>query len=117
MGGNISVVSEEGKGSIFTFNVAVKEGKPEVVSAMSDKHVISIDNPRKTYRILVVDDKKENMKLTVIFLQRAGFETNEAFNGKEAIAKFEQWSPHLILMDMRMPVMDGFEATNIINAT
>ena len=45
-----------------------------------------------------------------------GFETNEAGNGVEAIKKFEDWDPHLILMDMRMPVMDGYEAAKIIKS-
>jgi CheY-like chemotaxis protein len=79
--------------------------------------VTGIDNPQETYRILVVDDKEENRQVVVNFLQLVGFQTNEAINGQDAIAKFEQWNPHLILMDMRMPVMDGYEATRRIKAT
>jgi len=79
--------------------------------------VICIDKGEKKYRILVVDDKKENLQVVVNLLNLVGFETNEAVNGEEAIAKFEQWSPDLILMDLRMPVMDGYESTHRIKST
>jgi CheY-like chemotaxis protein len=50
-------------------------------------------------------------------LQAAGFTTREAVNGLEAVKLFEEWQPHLILMDVRMPVMDGYEAIHRIKAT
>jgi CheY-like chemotaxis protein len=117
MGGNITVTSQEGKGSVFTVDVQIKEGKPEAVESASTKRVTGIENQQETYRILVVDDKEENRQVIVNFLALVGFQTNEATNGEEALAKFEQWNPHLILMDMRMPVMDGYEATRQIKAT
>ena len=117
MGGNITVTSQEGKGSVFTVDVQIKEGKPEAVESASTKRVTGIENQQETYRILVVDDKEENRQVIVNFLALVGFQTSEATNGEEALAKFEQWNPHLILMDMRMPVMDGYEATRRIKAT
>jgi CheY-like chemotaxis protein/two-component sensor histidine kinase len=117
MNGNITVASQEGKGSVFTVNVEIKEGTPEAGETVITRQVTGIDNPQETYRILVVDDKEENRQVVVNFLQLVGFQTNEAINGQDAIAKFEQWNPHLILMDMRMPVMDGYEATRRIKAT
>ena len=63
----------------------------------------------KAYRVLVVDDKEENRKVVVNFLRLVGFETLEAVNGLEAIAKFEQGNPHLILLDIIMPGIDGYE--------
>ena len=117
MGGNITVASEEGKGSVFTIHVVLKEGKSEVSEAANAKRVICIDNPQKAYRVLVVDDKQENRQVVVNLLNLTGFETKEAVNGEDAIAKFEAWEPHLILMDMRMPVMDGFEAIRLIKST
>ena len=117
MGGNITVESEEGKGSVFTINVELKEGKPGVREAAITKRVTGIDDPKDAYRVLIVDDEEENRRVMVSFLKLAGFETNEAVNGADAIAKFEQWCPHLILMDMRMPVMDGHEAARLIKST
>jgi CheY-like chemotaxis protein len=117
MGGNITVTSEEGKGSVFSFSVAVRIGVTDTHDKKNNKRIIGIMNPSEQYRILVVDDKEENRKVAADLLNSVGFEVNEAVNGKEAIAIFEQWNPHLILMDMRMPVMDGYEATNLIKST
>jgi PAS domain S-box-containing protein len=117
MGGNITVSSIEGEGSVFTIRVEIKEGKPETGEDLISRRVIGIDNPKSTSRILVVDDREENLKVVVDFLHWAGFETQEAVNGEDAIARFEQWNPDLILMDIRMPVMNGYEATRWIKAT
>jgi len=84
---------------------------------MLANHVVSIENGEKPYRILVVDDNKENLKVVADLLKLVGFETNEAVNGEDAVMKFEHWNPDLILMDLRMPVMDGYEATTRIKST
>jgi len=117
MGGNITVKSAVGKGSVFTIDVEIKKGIANAGKATATKRVVSVKNPQNIYRVLVVDDKEENRQVAVSFLKLVGFQTNEAINGQEAIARFEQWNPHLILMDMRMPVMDGYEATRRIKAT
>jgi len=117
LGGNISVSSEIGKGSIFTFQVEISEGNPDVIEKNSTKRVIGIQGGVTKHRILVVDDKDENLKVAIDLLKLVGFETIEAINGVDAIEKFEEWSPDLILMDMRMPVMDGYEATHRIKST
>jgi two-component system, sensor histidine kinase and response regulator len=70
--------------------------------------------PADPYRILVVDDHEENRSLLRMLLEQVGFWVKTAENGRQAIALHESWRPHLIWMDMRMPVMDGFEATRII---
>ena len=117
MGGGITVTSEVGKGSVFTFRVDIKEGDSAALETVTPKGVIGIDQGEQIYRILVVDDKKENLKVAVTLLQIVGFQTKEAVNGEDAIEKFNEWSPDLVLMDMRMPVMDGYEATRRIKAT
>jgi PAS domain S-box-containing protein len=117
MGGEITVTSEVGKGSVFTFQVEIKKGKAGIHENIIRKRVAGFEKEQENYRILVVDDKTENLQVVVNLLKMVGFETMEAANGKEAIEKFEAWDPHLILMDMRMPVMDGYEATRRIKLT
>jgi len=117
MGGDISVTSEVGIGSIFTFEVMIRKGSAEAIETTISKRVIGIADRKEPCRILAVDDKDENLKVVVSLLKLVGFETMEAINGKDAIEKYETWNPHLILMDMRMPVMDGYEATRRIKET
>jgi two-component system, sensor histidine kinase and response regulator len=117
MGGGISVSSEVGKGSVFTFQVEIRKGNAENIVKNITQRVIGIVNGKESHRILVVDDKDENLRVAVNLLKLVGFETREAVNGKDAIEKFEEWNPDLILMDMRMPVMDGYEATKLIKET
>ncbi|MEM5838773.1 response regulator, partial [Pediococcus acidilactici] len=69
------------------------------------------------YRILVAEDKPTNRLLLVTLLSSLGFEVREVENGQAAVAMWESWEPHLIWMDMQMPVMNGYEATKHIKAS
>jgi CheY-like chemotaxis protein len=117
MGGEIYVTSEVGKGSVFSFEVEIEIGNAEAIQDVNGKHVTGYAGTKEIYRILVVDDIEENIQIVVKLLNLVGFETMEAVNGIDAIAKFEAWNPHLILMDLRMPVMNGYEATRRIKST
>jgi CheY-like chemotaxis protein len=79
--------------------------------------LIGLAAGQQPYRILIVEDKDENRLLLRKLMTVIGFEVREARNGSEGLAVFQQWSPHLIWMDMRMPVMDGYEATRRIKAS
>ncbi|MGL5794366.1 MAG: response regulator, partial [Waterburya sp.] len=68
------------------------------------------------YRILAVDDVAPSRLLLKKLLSEIGFEVREASNGQEAVQLWQEWYPNLILMDMRMPVMDGYEATKQIKS-
>jgi CheY-like chemotaxis protein len=70
-----------------------------------------------SYRILLVDDIKENRDVLRAVLEPLGFSLMEAVDGAEGVKLFEEWTPHAVLMDMRMPVMDGYEATRRIKET
>lgn len=115
MGGEIHVSSRLNQGSIFTFDINVNrvEGmEPETQSATP--RVVGLVPGQTNYRILVVDDRLESRLLLVKLLTCVGFSVREAVNGQDAIAIWASWEPHLIWMDMRMPVMDGYEATKHI---
>ncbi|MFN6561965.1 MAG: ATP-binding protein [Nostoc sp. ChiSLP01] len=116
MGGDITVSSTPGIGSIFTFDVQIALACPREMPTNQNKYPVGLAAAQEGYRILVVDDSKESRLLLVKILTSMGFEVREATNGKEAVVNWESWQPHLIFMDMRMPVMNGYEATRIIKS-
>jgi CheY-like chemotaxis protein len=118
MGGELSVSSEVGRGSTFTVTLPLQLGKPPTGPAYTrQQRVIALEPDQPTYRILVVDNRWTNRQLMVQLLTQLGFVVRDAHNGQEALEVWEAWQPHLIWMDMRMPVMDGYEATRRIKAT
>ena len=118
MGGDITVSSEVGKGSIFQFDIQVHLVEATDIESKKNKpRVISLEPNQPRYRLLIVDDKPLNRQLLVKLLSPLGFELREVNNGKEAVDMCALWEPHLIWMDMRMPVMDGYEATKQIKTT
>ncbi|MBD2464829.1 response regulator [Oscillatoria sp. FACHB-1407] len=115
MGGDITVTSTVGQGSIFQFEIqAQASSSTELTTPKTTRRVVGLAPGQPTYRILVVDDVRDNRLLMTQLIEPFGFEVQEASNGREAIALWERWHPHLIWMDMRMPVMDGYEATRQI---
>ncbi|MDY6902174.1 MAG: ATP-binding protein, partial [Cyanobacteriota bacterium] len=115
MGGDIKVESTPEVGSKFTFDIKVSIASSEAIPTnKTTRQVIGLAKSQIKYRILVVDDRPESRLLLIKMLSQLGFSTKEAANGLQAIAEWEEWEPHLILMDMRMPIMDGYQATKII---
>jgi signal transduction histidine kinase/CheY-like chemotaxis protein len=117
MGGEIAVSSQIGKGTIFRFNIQAEVSEASLIKKQqSIQRVIGLEPNQQEYRILIVDDRSENRQLLLKLLKPIGFEVQEASNGQEAIEMWQSWQPHLIWMDMRMPVMNGYEATQQIKS-
>jgi len=117
MGGAITVNSQMGKGSVFVIHLPLKEGEAQSVQAKdTPRHVLRLQSGQATCRILIADDIEDNRQLLAQLLAPVGFEIRLATNGAEAVREFADWRPHLILMDFRMPVMDGHEAIRRIRA-
>ena len=118
MGGAIEVSSIEGQGSTFRLEIGLEEGSAAAVAPQEVLRPVTGQQPgQPRYRILVADDNEDNRTLLEHMLAAVGFEVRGETNGEEALQAYEAWHPHLILMDMRMPVMDGFEAIRRIRAS
>ncbi|HEY9625963.1 MAG TPA: ATP-binding protein [Coleofasciculaceae cyanobacterium] len=114
MGGDITIQSSVNQGSAFICKVLLQQPESVVEELETTYLVIGLQPGQPTYRILVVEDVLENQQLLRTLLEPIGFEVHIVENGVEAIAQWQQWQPHLILMDIQMPVMDGYAATQQI---
>ena len=116
MEGQISLESELGQGACFIVELPILLAKPDQALADETRQpaVIGLQDDGAEWRILVVDDNLENRLLLGNLLTQTGFTVQQANDGAEAVEKFQEWSPHLIWMDIRMPGMDGYQATKEI---
>jgi two-component system sensor histidine kinase/response regulator len=118
LGGQLAVESQLGQGTRFYFSLplvpAATGSSPS--PQQQPPRVVGLLPNQPAYRVLVVEDRWESRQLLVRLLRLVGFEVKEACNGLESLEIWQAWQPHLIWMDMRMPVMDGYEATREIKA-
>jgi chemotaxis family two-component system sensor kinase Cph1 len=111
MGGYITARSTLNQGSTFIFEVNVS--LPDSIDLVAESvinQVVRLTPEQPNYRILVAEDVPENRQLMLILLQSVGFEVQTAENGFEAVVQWQNWHPHLILMDIEMPVLNGYDA-------
>jgi PAS domain S-box-containing protein len=117
MGGDIAVTSQVGVGSSFQFEFAVElTASRSAAEAMDTRLVKRLQPGQPSYRVLIVDDVKDNRVLLDQMLGPAGFVCFQVANGFDALAGLKEWKPHLILMDVHMPGMDGNETIRRIRA-
>jgi CheY-like chemotaxis protein len=124
MGGELDVNSIVEQGTIFHVQIPVALAAADAVKGLDlqpQRRVTGIE-PGQTapdggpFRILNVEDNATNRELLIKLLEPFGFDLRYAVNGAEGVEMWEAWQPHLVWMDMRLPVMDGYEATRQIKA-
>ncbi len=117
MGSCIQVQSQPGVGSIFSFEIDLPVAQEWLKTSQCDRcgQIIGIKGTPPT--VLVVDDKSENRTLLIKVLEPIGFKVIEASNGEEGWQKMQMFNPHLVITDLLMPIMDGFELMKQIRAS
>jgi hypothetical protein len=111
MGGEIKVESIYGQGSKFWFDLDLPEATNLIESASLKSSQTLVGYEGEKRKIMIVDDRWENRSVIVNMLELIGFEVIEAGNGQEGLEEALECQPDLIITDLAMPVMDGFEMT------
>ena len=115
MGGELTVESKVGIGTIFRFDLEIETvDGTYITDSEQELKVIGLEPDQPEYRLLVVEDNDPSRNLLVSLLTKIGFNVKEAIDGIEAIDVWQNWQPHLVWMDLRMPKMDGYEASQKI---
>lgn len=118
LGGAIALNSKIGQGSVFQFHIPVQCHDSQFLPTDSQTaSVIGLLPNQPKYRLLVVEDQPDNRQFLVDLLTQVGFEVATATNGYECVIQSQTWHPDLILMDMRLPIMSGYEAAQMIKST
>ncbi len=120
LGGTITVRSQVGVGTVFEAEIPVHVSRAEVASPnqIGKTHMAFLKPEEQgRIRILVVDDIEDNRRLLIQALETFGFLTRAASTGNMALEEFERWRPHCVLLDLRMPDLDGVQVLQKIRST
>lgn len=113
MGGELSVKSVPGQGSVFQIRLFLPQVREDsAVQTLPELQRVGYLGPRK--KVLVVDNEQVDRELVINILEPLGFEVGQAASGVECLDIYQKFNPDLILMDLAMPMMDGWEASYII---
>jgi CheY-like chemotaxis protein len=116
LGGDLTVDSRLGHGATFRFKIPVTLTAMLIAEQPRQRRAIALAPNQPTYRILIVENDWASRHLLFNLLQKFRFEIQQATNGEEAVQIWQSWRPHVIWMDIRMPIMDGYAATKQIRA-
>ena len=117
MGGDLRVRSAAGQGATFICDLCVAlADAAESAPPAAPRRALALAPNQPRFRLLVADDAPDNRQLLVKLLQPFGFEVREAANGQEAVEQWRAWQPHVVFMDVRMPALNGIQATRQIKA-
>ncbi|MCB9408855.1 CHASE domain-containing protein [Mycolicibacterium sp.] len=115
MGGEVEVTSKVGVGSLFRISIPVEPAKAgDITPVDASRRVVGLAPGQPQWRVLVVEDEPLNRQVLGRLLEQVGFVLAYAENGAQCLTIFDEFRPHFIWMDRRMPVMDGVEATSRI---
>ncbi len=111
LGGEMSVISQPGRGACFWFELPLKPGQTVPQSPRAGTRVTGIAHPLEPVRVLAVDDHADNLALFRDLLEPIGFQVCLADSGAAALAECQRQMPDVVLMDLRMPGLDGYATT------
>ncbi|WP_437796841.1 ATP-binding protein [Sorangium sp. So ce693] len=123
MGGDIRVESQAGRGTTLRFDVRLSlVDAPDARAGGAARHpaalrAVGLSPGQPRYRVLVVDDRWDVRHCLLKLLDAVGIEARSATNGLGAVAQWETWAPHLVLLDLRMPLLDGYETASRIKSS
>ncbi|MGD1896190.1 MAG: CHASE2 domain-containing protein [Phormidesmis sp.] len=113
MGGELTLNTRLDEGTTFQFDI-LADRSSAAVAQPSSRSVSGLAPNQPAFRLLIAEDNLVSRKLLHKLLTSLGFQVLQATNGQEAVDLWESWQPHLIWMDMQMPVMNGCDATRYI---
>ena len=118
LGGDVTVESSVGEGSLFQFKIPleVSSASSRPRSAAWARRVERLGGDGPPPRVLIADDHDESRTWMATLLEEIGFEVRQVPDGAQALDAFDAWAPQVVLMDLHMPVLDGFAATRAIRA-